>query len=63
MSLLVSAVILCPYCGEQNELLIDTSVSPQEYIEDCFVCCRPMVVSVEVGDGGELSVAVKSADE
>jgi hypothetical protein len=63
MTLLETVTVFCPYCGEQNELVVDKSVPQQEYIEDCFVCCRPMGVSVEVGDGGELSVAVRSEDE
>jgi len=40
----------CPYCGEIIGLLIDASVSPQTYIEDCSVCCRPMEVHVVVED-------------
>ena len=39
---------VCPHCGEVIELLIDTSVSTQEYIEDCQVCCCPMLIKVEV---------------
>jgi hypothetical protein len=42
--------ISCPYCGELIGLLIDTSVSPQAYIEDCSVCCRPIEVHVVVED-------------
>lgn len=36
----------CPYCGERIEVVLDLSVEHQEYIEDCFVCCRPIVFSV-----------------
>jgi len=36
------AVIVCPYCGEPNEIALDAgSGSVQEYEEDCQVCCRP----------------------
>jgi hypothetical protein len=39
------ASLTCPHCGEP----IDTFPDPgggehQEYIEDCFVCCRPMLI-------------------
>jgi len=34
----------CPYCGEVIELLVDLSDLGSEYVEDCQVCCRPMVV-------------------
>ncbi|VUD53080.1 hypothetical protein TDB9533_01762 [Thalassocella blandensis] len=38
----------CPYCGELLTLLIDPSVETQQYVEDCHVCCAPMLVSVSV---------------
>lgn len=63
MSLLETVTVSCPYCGELNELVIDKSLTQQEYIEDCFVCCRPMLVSVEISDEGEMSVAARSEDE
>lgn len=62
MSLLETAVIICPYCGERNEVVVDTSVPQQEYIEDCFVCCRPMVITVAIDDVGEVQVAARSED-
>jgi hypothetical protein len=39
--------VVCPFCGEPVELLVDTTISRQEYVEDCEVCCRPMVVTVD----------------
>ena len=42
--------VSCPYCGEMISVIIDGSVDSQEYIEDCFVCCRPITVSVSVDD-------------
>ena len=41
----------CPYCGEPITLLVDTSEVVQCYVEDCEVCCRPMVVDVHMNDG------------
>lgn len=41
----------CPYCGELIELLLDDSVTEQSYIEDCSVCCRPIVVQVSYAAG------------
>ena len=58
MLALETAVVDCPGCGERIELLIDTSLEQQEYIEDCSVCCRPMVVTVRLGDDGGLEVRV-----
>ena len=62
MSLLETANVTCPYCGEPNELVIDTSVPMQEYIEDCFVCCRPMVITVAMDEEGAIQVAVRTED-
>lgn len=46
----------CPYCGEPLELLLDAgytdSSQPLIYIEDCQVCCRPMVVTLSVDVDG-----------
>ena len=36
--------ILCPYCGETINIVLDISVDEQEYIEDCFVCCQPILI-------------------
>lgn len=63
MGLLETVVIVCPYCGEQNTLLIDTSVPQQRYIEDCTVCCRPMTVSLQVDEVGKPRVSVSTEDE
>ena len=63
MDLLQSISIEYPYCSETIELLVDCSVAEQEYTEDCEVCCRPMVVTVSVGDDDVLSVGVQREDE
>lgn len=63
MSSLQTVVVQCPCCWEQIELVIDCSVGRQEYIEDCSVCCRPIVITAIV-EGGELtSVEGRSGDE
>jgi len=47
--------VACPYCGESFETEIDTSAGSQEYVEDCYVCCRPIVFQLHVNDDGELT--------
>ena len=54
--------IYCPYCGEIIEIIVDLSVPHQEYVEDCSVCCRPIVMDVSAADG-DTSVAVRSEDD
>jgi ssDNA-binding Zn-finger/Zn-ribbon topoisomerase 1 len=52
----------CPYCGEPIQLLIDPSVEEQTYVEDCQVCCRPMVVSATRA-GDAMMVSVRHEDD
>ena len=51
--------IQCPYCWEMIEITVDCSVSSQEYVEDCEVCCRPIVMNIELSGDGTPSVDVK----
>lgn len=47
---LYESLVSCPYCGESLTLLIDPSVESQQYVEDCHVCCAPMLVDVNIED-------------
>ena len=53
----------CPACGEPLELAIDASAGAQAYVEDCQVCCRPMLVRVAIDADGlpEVSVDAEGA--
>jgi len=53
----------CPCCGESISVLIDDSVPEQSYVEDCQVCCRPIVISVSVDPDGDVSVDARSENE
>ena len=55
--------ISCPYCGEGMTVLLNPEDVGVDYIEDCQVCCRPMVITVLDGGGGELWATVRSEDE
>lgn len=55
--------IRCPYCGERLEIIIDSSVRRQEYIEDCQVCCKPISLRIGVSDEGQPNIEVRSEDE
>lgn len=54
----------CPYCGVTNYIGIDpTAGRRQRLIEDCQVCCSPIVFEVRTGPDGEtelLSVEAES---
>jgi hypothetical protein len=58
-----SALIYCPYCGEAIEILVDDSVDGQTYVEDCQVCCRPIVLSVTLDEDGVPDVRVAREDD
>ena len=45
----MTAEYSCAYCGELVETYVDTGGGErQELIEDCSVCCRPNVLTIEV---------------
>ena len=54
---------MCPYCGEPIELLVDSSVRKQQYIEDCEVCCKPITVRVRIDAEGFPIVQVSQEDD
>ncbi len=59
-----SAVVMCPYCGEANEVGVDPgSGDAQDYVEDCQVCCRPWRVSVHYTADGRADVTAVPLDE
>lgn len=51
-----TASLHCPCCGERITLVVDPSEPEQRYIEDCPVCCRPIVLLVEVAGDGVVQV-------
>ena len=57
-------MVQCPYCGEAFETMIDVSAGTAEYVEDCRVCCRPIVFHVAADPGAEvLSVELRRDDD
>jgi hypothetical protein len=62
MSLLQGCDATCPHRWETINLTLDLSVPEQSYVEDCPVCCKPMLVSYTASDGDVDSLSVESAD-
>ncbi|MBU2503274.1 MAG: CPXCG motif-containing cysteine-rich protein [bacterium] len=56
---LEEVVIQCPCCWQAIEVLVDSSVPFQEYVEDCQVCCRPLVMTVQVLEEGPPRIEVR----
>jgi hypothetical protein len=52
----------CPYCGEQNYTGVDPAAGArQQYVEDCPVCCSPIVLAVRIDRAGD--AVVESAEQ
>jgi len=63
MPALEYTTIQCPYCWETLEISVDPSVDSQEYVEDCQVCCQPIVIRAQFSEYGELSVEAVAENE
>ena len=62
MNELEEFALSCPACNAPISVLIDGSAGDQSYVEDCEVCCRPLVISFIVTEEGIESVRADSAD-
>ena len=60
---LTEKTISCPYCGEAISVSIDDSLPEQHYVEDCQVCCRPIVLDVTVDVEGDVAVQASPENE
>jgi hypothetical protein len=56
---LITRRIHCPYCAEALEIQLDLSAGDQSYIEDCQVCCQPMLISYSVNGTRLVSIDVQ----
>ena len=63
MESLSQEFVSCPYCGETIEVLIVQEDEGQQYIEDCQVCCRPIIFEISIGAQGELMVRVHDEND
>jgi hypothetical protein len=49
----------CPYCGEPFDSALDVSGGAQSYVEDCAVCCRPIVFVLTLDALGNVSLRTR----
>lgn len=53
---------LCPHCGEPIEVEVDASAGRhQSFIEDCWVCCRPIQFEVTFDSEGHAEIQAQPA--
>ena len=53
----------CPYCWEEISFLLDSSISSNEYIEDCEICCNPIETSVKFQNEVLTSFEIKNLEQ
>lgn len=54
--------ISCPYCGEFITIAVDSTAGDQQYVEDCFVCCQPIMLYIQTDEQGQL-LAIRAEPE
>ena len=53
----------CPYCGERVTVHVEpTGMTLEQYVEDCPVCCRPWVVTVQRPEAGPTVTLAREDD-
>ena len=62
MNLLQDQSATCPHCWETINLPLDLSVPEQSYVEDCPVCCKPMMVSYTAAEGEVVDFGVEPTE-
>jgi DNA-directed RNA polymerase subunit RPC12/RpoP len=50
----------CPSCGEEIVVPVTFDDSRAEYVEDCPVCCSPVLLRVNVGDQGDVRIEARA---
>ncbi|MBN2646763.1 MAG: CPXCG motif-containing cysteine-rich protein [Thiotrichales bacterium] len=60
---LETEIVQCPYCWSQIEIVLDPSDQSDEFIEDCFVCCRPIHFYRQRQFDGSVQLIAQHEDE
>ncbi len=63
MSIPSQITIRCPYCGEATGVHVDIDGDVDELVEDCTVCCRPILLHVEYDEAGDTIVSAARESE
>ena len=53
----------CPYCWQNVSMVFETNYPKQEYIEDCEVCCNPILIFYDKEDDGTVIVNARSLND
>lgn len=52
---------VCPFCWETIETTVATTELPLETVEDCRVCCHPVLIRVRLEPDGEAVLEAEPA--
>ena len=63
MTLIQEIAIDCPYCGESITVLAESLQDEQQYVEDCQVCCRPIIIHLKQTDEGGCLIEARHEDD
>lgn len=63
MNTLEEFSLQCPNCGEVVTIFVDCSVEQQVYVEDCTVCCRPILLTVSYDEFNGINVAARREED
>ena len=55
--------IRCPYCAETTEVHVDIECDACDLVEDCTVCCRPILLHVECDEAGTAIVSAATESD
>jgi len=53
----------CPYCWENQLKMVDSSISHQNFIEDCEVCCNPIDFNIKLNNNEIIFFSVDVIDQ
>ncbi|ATB70755.1 cysteine-rich CPXCG protein [Sulfurospirillum diekertiae] len=60
---LFDKTITCPYCWESFSIFIEpSSEAGESYIEDCYVCCRPIEIYIASKNDESVDVRINRVE-
>ena len=54
--------VQCPSCWQWTPVLVDILAGAQDYIDECGICCRPLLLRVQFEPGGEPAILAEAAE-
>lgn len=58
---MIELFFTCPYCWQKVSILVDPQGCDDPFIEDCEVCCNPILFTVAIEDECVVSCDVQKA--